>query len=54
MENEAQFTTVLVLFNNPAEKKYQEEKAFTAMAAARKAELKNPGYICIEAYIIED
>lgn len=51
---ELRFTTVLMLFNNPEEKKYQEEQALTAMAAARKAELKNPGYICIEAYIIED
>ena len=45
------YSVTLALATNPSRTKHQNEYAENAIQASLKAIHKNPGYMCIEAYI---
>lgn len=47
------YSVSLALLTNPKRTKHQSEWATSAIEASVKAQKKNPGYVCIEATLIE-
>ena len=48
------YSVTLALATNPSRTKHQNEWAENAIQASLKAQHKNPGYVCIDATIIEE